>query len=311
MIQNQILKISKRIRSPFSGYITFSALLFFTISCLQESKITVKKNSHFPKEITLKPNIVKIIDSIFVFKNEVQTLEAIDVFDLKNGILVFSERKYYVDQQLNQTTHDRFDQNGNLIESHTILHFKNSDQHFTKKLDEYGNISQLTSTDGSQAYIFHYKNSYAHNRLSEVAVSSENTGAVFERTQFTYDSNGNVTEQWVKDSSGDVKNIYQYNQDQKVILYKHLENGALNDSIIYTYDQGLLTKQEWFESQFPNPTVEHYFYNKAKQLVLVRQGKSNDKTEYKDYDELNNWLVKEQYVYGTISRLTKRKFLLR
>ena len=36
-----------------------------------------------------------------------------------------------------------------------------------------------------------------------------------------------------------------------------------------------------------------------------------DKTEYKKYDELNNWQVKEQYTYGEISRLTKRKFLLK
>lgn len=283
----------------------------FNTSYGQHLKSDFIKNSMLPKEINLPPQTVKFMDSIFVFENGTQQLETIQVFDLKNGILVSGNREYYVNGILNQTTVDRFDHNGNNIQSITTFHVKNSTQVFLKKLDEKGNIIYLTTTEEDRQNVIYYKNIYRQDKLAEQSVISKNSGTVIEKITFRYDAHGNLTEEWVKASHRDAKNLYEYNKNHQVIRYQHIRNGKLSDKICYHYREGLLRKTESFDGLSAKPSIEHHVYNEARQLVLVRRGASNDKTEYKDFDEFNNWQTREQYVSGELSRLTKRQFFIR
>ncbi|RQO30389.1 hypothetical protein DBR32_12530 [Taibaiella sp. KBW10] len=300
-----------KIKVYLTIFISFISLLFFSTSFGQNSKSKSIKNNLLPKEITLNPNTIKIIDSIYVFKNGIQKLETIQLFELKNGILVSGNRKYYVNDTLNQTTNDVFDSNGNCIESNTLLHFKNSNQIFERKLDEYGNIIQLTTTENNKVNILEYRNAYEKNKLVDVSAISKKTGDILKKTSFKYDSRGNLIEEWFKSSYLDAKNLYQYNKTNQVILHKHIRNGVLNDSIIYHYDKGLLSKKEWYEDAFANPMIKNYYYNEKQQLILEKQEDLNEKTEYKNFDSFDNWQIKEQYSYKNINRLIKRVFINR
>jgi hypothetical protein len=106
----------------------------------------------------------------------------------------------------------------------------------------------------------------------------------------------------------ETKNFYEYNSDNLVTLYKHIRNGEPNDSIIYHYNNKLLSKMEWYESLSPNPMITEYIYNDKNQLVSEVQRQFAGKIEYKNYDSFNNWQFKEQYSGGELYRLTKRIF---
>lgn len=286
-------------------------VFIFTASCGQHLKTGPMKNDMLPKEIHLPPQTVKIIDSIFVFENGIRQLETVQVFNLKDDILVSGHTEYYVKGILNFTAADRFDHNGNNIESKTTFHLKNSVQVFSKKLDDKGSIIQLTATENGKENIIYYKNRYSQDRLTEHSVISENTGRVIEKTAFQYDAHGNLAEEKVTAFHREAKNLYEYNKDNQVTLYQHIQNGELNDKVLYNYHEGLLRKTEAYDWLSPNPSIENYTYNKDRQLVMVRQGASNDKTEYKDFDEFGNWQIMEIHVYGELTRLTKRQFFIR
>lgn len=290
-------------------FLSIICIFIFTASCAQHLKIYPMKNDMLPKEIHLPPQTVKIIDSIFVFENGIRQLETLRVFNLKNGILVSGHTEYYVKGILNFTAADRFDHNGNNIESKTTFHLKNSVQVFSKKLDDKGCIIQLTATeDGKENIIIYYKNIYRQDRLTEQSVI---TGRVIEKRAFQYDAHGNLTEEKVTAFHREAKNLYGYNKDHQVTLYQHIQNGELNNKVIYHYHEGLLRKTETYGWLSPNPSIENYTYNEARQLIMVRQGASNNKIEYKDFDEFSNWQIMEIYGYGELTRLTKRQFFIR
>ncbi len=290
-------------------FISFIFLLFFTSSCGQNATEHSLKNKSLPKEINLNPKTTKIIDSILVFKNGIQKLETVQLFELKNGILVSANRKYFVNDTLNQTTNEIFDSNGNSIESKILLHFKNSIQLFERKLDEHGNIRQLKTTESNKVNILDYGNSYEKKELVSVMVVSKKNNDIIKSTYFKYDPKGNLIEEWTKSSFLDAKNLYQYNKANQVILHKHIRNGVLNDSVIYYYDKGLLYKKEWYENSSTNPMIRNYYYNENKQLISEKEEPYGDKVEYKNYDPFGNWHVKEQSSNENMTRLTKRTFI--
>ncbi|MCD1118921.1 hypothetical protein [Chryseobacterium turcicum] len=258
-----------------------------------------------PKEINLNPKTSKIIDSIFILKMGKKTLEVLQIFELKNGIITHGNIKYFVNDTLNSTTNDTFDSNGNNIESHTIHHFKNSNMTFRKELDNYGNMVSVAIEEDGRISHLKYKNIYRNNQLAESSLISEYSGKTINKTVLEYDSNGNL----VKEKSKESESEYQYNQDKKVTLYKHIKNGVVGERIIYHYNNKLLTKMEWYENIIsPNPMITEYAYNDKYQLVLEIQKEFASKTEYKNYNSYNNWQRKEQYSGGEMDRLTTRTF---
>jgi len=269
------------------------------------------KNDSLPQEITLPPQTVKIIDSVFVLQSGVPQLETVQVFDLRNGILVSGKMEYFQKGILIHTTADQFNKKGNLIESATTFHLKNSTRTFWKKLDEHENMTQLTTRENGKERFAYYKNVYRQNQLAEQWVLSPYTGAVTQTYLYEYDRSGNLTESRRKGADPNTKTVFEYNKQNQITLKQDLKNGQVDEKMLYFYDQGRLRKTEWYERLSPNPMIENYTYNKSGQLVQVRLGKSNDKTEYKDFDEFGNWQIKEQYSLGELSRLTRRKFLIR
>lgn len=261
-----------------------------------------------PKEINLNPKITKIIDSIFIFKNGVKKLETVQVFDLNKGLLTHGNSKYFVNDTLNQTGINTFDHNGNSIESSTILHFKNSSQNFTRKFDNYGNMTHAAVKEGDKTSFFEYKNTYINNKLTETSAISKNSGRIIDKSSFEYDTKGNLIAEYIKSSYLEAKNLYEYNNDNQVTLYQHIRNGEVDDRIIYHYNNKLLSKKEWFESISPNPMVTEYIYNDKNQLILEVEKQFAGKIEYKNYDSFSNWQIKEQYSGGELYRLTKRIF---
>lgn len=298
--------ISTKINSKILIWI--ASILFFSISCGQNKQIKPKQNDMLPKEINLNPKITKIIDSIFIFKNGVKKLETVQVFDLNKCLLTHGNSKYFVNDTLNQTGTNTFDHNGNSIESNTILHFKNSSQNFTRKFDNYGNMTHATVKEGDKTSFFEYKNTYINNKLTETSAISKNSGRIIDKSSFEYDTKGNLIAESIKSSYLEAKNLYEYNNDNQVTLYQHIRNGEVDDRIIYHYNNKLLSKKEWFESISPNPMVTEYIYNDKNQLILEVEKQFAGKIEYKNYDSFNNWQIKEQYSGGELNRLTKRIF---
>lgn len=289
-------------------FTSFIFLLFFTSSCGQTLNGNSPKNKSLPKEINLNPKTIKIIDSIFVFKNGIQKLETVQLFELKKGILISASRKYFVNDTLNQTTNEIFDSNGNSIESKKLLHFNNSIQIFERKFDKYGNIIQLKTTENNKVNILDYKNSYEKKNLVSVSVVSKKSSDIIKITYFKYDSKGNLIEEWNTNSFLDTKNLYQYNKTNQVILHKHIRDGILKDSITYNYDKGVLSKKAWYENPPADPMITNYYYNENKQLILEKEVEDGDKVEYKSYDAFGNWQIKEQSSNENINRLTRRTF---
>lgn len=269
------------------------------------------KNDGLPQEITLPPQTVKIIDSVFVLQSGVPQLEMVQIFDLRNGILVSGKLEYFQKGILIHTTIDQFNKNGNLIESATTFHLKNSTRIFRKKLDEHENMTQLTTLENGKERFAYYKNVYRQNQLAEQWVLSPYTGAVTQTYLYEYDRSGNLKESRRKGGDPNTKMVFEYNKQNQITLKQDLKNGQVNEKMLYFYDQGRLLKTEWYEWLSPVPMIENYIYNQSDQLVQVRLGKSNDRTEYKDFDESGNWQIKEQYSLGELSRLTRRKFLIR
>ena len=291
----------------FKTLVGLATVSLFTVSCGQNQQTKIKKNDMLPKEIILNPKISKITDSIFIFKDGIKKLETVQILDLKNGILTHGHRKYFVNDTLNQTTNEKFDPNGNSIESHTVLHFKNSVQIFRRELDSHGNIIRLASEEDGRISHLEYKNVYRNNLLAESSVFSPVSGRTIEETKLEYDSRGNLIKEKYKES----ENVYEYNDDNKVTGYKHIKNGVVETKIIYHYNNKLLSKMEWYDSISPNPMITEYFYNSNNQLISEILRKYAEKTEYKNYDVNNNWQVKEQSSGGAINRLTKRTFVNR
>jgi hypothetical protein len=294
--------------SSLNLVIVFFFLLCVNASCGQKPVKVLSRNNSLPKEINLNPNTGEIIDSVFIFKNGIKKLETVQVFELKNGILTSGNRKYFVNDTLNQTTNESFDSNGNSIESKTILHFKNSTIIYKRELDEFGNLKKLKTTEGSKVNILEYQNKYEKEKLVSVDVMSAKSNNIIKKTIFKYDFNGNLIEEKMNNSFLDVVNLYQFNEANQLVLHKHIRNGTLKDSVIYYYDEGLLKKKEWFENTGSNPMIKKYEYNKNKQVVLETEELFGGKAEYKEYDAFGNWHIKEQYAYGNMNRLTKRLF---
>lgn len=281
-----------------------TSFLFFTISCGQNTQATIKKNDMLPKEIKLSPKTTKIIDSIFTFKDGVQKLETVNVFDVKNGLLTHANNKYFVNDTLNLTTNNKFNSNGNSIESKTTLHLKDSYKTFRKELDNHENITLLATEDNGIISYIEYKNIYRNNLLSETSAVSQTSGKTFDKTNFEYDDHGNL----VKEKFAESENVYEYNQDNKITLYKHITKGVVDERIIYHYNNKLLSKMEWYESISPNPMITEYFYNDKNQLISEVQKQFAGKTQYRNYNTDNNWQIKEQYSGGQMDRLTKRTY---
>ncbi|GEN78045.1 hypothetical protein CHA01nite_37850 [Chryseobacterium hagamense] len=269
------------------------------------------KNDMLPQEITLPPQTAKIIDSVFVMQSGIAQLETVQVFDLRNGILVSGKLEYFQKGILIHTTIDQFNKNGNLIESATTFHLKNSTRTFRKKRDEHENMTQLTTLENGKEHFAYYKNVYRKNQLAEQWVLSPYTGAVTHTYLYGYDRSGNLRESRRKGADPNTKTVFEYNKQNQITLKQDLKSGQVDEKMVYFYDQGRLQKTEWYERLSPNPMIENYTYNKSGQLVQVRLGKSNDKTEYKDFDEFGNWQIKEQYDFGELNRLTIRRFLIR
>lgn len=269
------------------------------------------KNDGLPQEITLPPQTVKIIDSVFVLQDGVPQLEMVKVFDLRNGILVSGKLEYFQKGILVHTTIEQFNKNGNLIESSTTFHLKNSTRIFRKKLDEHENMTQLTTRENGKESIAYYRNVYRQNKLAEQSALSPYTGAVTQTCLYEYDRSGNLKESRRKGGDPNIKTVFEYNRQNQITLKQDLKNCQVNEKMLYFYDQGRLLKTEWYEWMSPVTMIENYIYNQSGQLVQVRLGKSNDRTEYKDFDESGNWQIQEQYYSGELSRLTRRKFLIR
>ncbi|WP_146944386.1 RHS repeat domain-containing protein [Chryseobacterium hagamense] len=303
--------------TPFQKTIC-SSLLFYLL-CLsmagalkgQNLKGGSLKNDMLPQEITLPPQTAKIIDSVFVMQSGIAQLETVQVFDLRNGILVSGKLEYFQKGILIHTTIDQFNKNGNLIESATTFHLKNSTRTFRKKRDEHENMTQLTTLENGKEHFAYYKNVYRKNQLAEQWVLSPYTGAVTHTYLYGYDRSGNLRESRRKGADPNTKTVFEYNKQNQITLKQDLKSGQVDEKMVYFYDQGRLQKTEWYERLSPNPMIENYTYNKSGQLVQVRLGKSNDKTEYKDFDEFGNWQIKEQYDFGELNRLTIRRFLIR
>ena len=170
--------IKSKIKTHLTIFISFIIIMFFSTSCGQNMKPKSIINNSLPKEITLNPNTIKIIDSIYLFKNGIQKLETFQLFELKNGKLVSGNTKYYYNDTLNQTTNDIFDLNGNCIESNNLLHLKNINQIFERKLDEYGNITQLTITENNKVSILEHINVYEKNKLVEMSIISKSLSLI-------------------------------------------------------------------------------------------------------------------------------------
>jgi hypothetical protein len=296
----------------------FTSLLLYLL-CLfiagalqgQNLKAGILKNDRLPQAIKLPPQTAKIIDSVFVMQNSVPQLETVQVFDLRNETLVSGKTEYFQKGILIHTTVEQFNKNGNLIESATTFHLKNSTRTFWKKPDEHENMTQLTTRENGKEHFAYYKNVYRQNQLAEQWVLSPYTGAVTQTNLYEYDRSGNLTESRRKGADPNTKTVFEYNKQNQITLKQDLKNGQVDEKMLYFYDQGRLRKTEWYERLSPNPMIENYTYNKSGQLVEVRLGKSNDKTEYKDFDEFGNWQIKEQYDFGELSRLTRRRFLIR
>lgn len=296
-----------------ASIISLAFLIFFSASCAQKndrgdgnSKGYALKNKSLPKEIKLNAKTSKIIDSVFSIKNDRRQLESVQVFNLKKGILISANRKYYKNETLNQTTNDRFDENGNNIESNTNLHFKNSSQIFKRKLDEAGNIIELISIEDGRPNVLEQENSYKENRLVSVVIRSKQSGSVIRNTINKYDVKGNLLEELNKYISGNANNFYQYNDASQVVLHKHFRDGKLHDSIVYHYANGLPDKEEWYENPPANPMVTTYQYNDRKQLVVETEETFGNTIYYKNYDADGNWQAREQYSDGKMRSLTKR-----
>lgn len=296
-------------KHQFKLFFSLTFLLFLNFLCGQNSTKKSIKNNSLPKEIHLNINTKKIIENIYVVKNGIQKLETEQSFEFKNAILISANRKYYVNDTLNQTNNKIFDLNGNNIESNTLLHFKNSSQKFKTKLDKYGNITKLEAKEKDKINILDYHNSYVKNKLVSIVVISNKNGNIIEKTSFKYDSKGNLIEEHSKKSYLESKNLYTYNKYNQVILYKHIRNGVKNDSTIYYYNKALLIKKEWYIKSNPDPIVSIYNYNLKNQLILESEEKLGIKIAYKNYDSDGNWLVKELYNYGKLSVITKRIFI--
>lgn len=277
----------------------------------QELRTGSLKNDGLPQEIALPPQTVKIIDSIFVLQSGVPQLEMVQVFDLKNGILVSGKLEYFQKEILMHTTIEQFNKNGNLIESATTFHLKNSTRTFRKKLDEHENMTQLTTLEKGKERFAYYKNVYRQNQLAEQWVLSPYTGAVTQTYLYEYDRAGNLKESRRKGGDPNTKTVFEYNRQNQITLKQDLKNGQVDEKMLYFYDQGRLQKTEWYEPLSPVPMIKNYTYNESGRLVEIRLGKSNDKTEFKDFDEFGNWQTQEQYDSGELSRLTRRKFLIR
>ena len=68
-----------------------------------------------------------------------------------------------------------------------------------------------------------------------MSIISKRSGDIIKKTSSKYDAKGNLIEEWFKSSYLDAKNLYQYNKTNQVILHKHIRNGVINDSIIFTH----------------------------------------------------------------------------
>lgn len=267
------------------------------------------KNKALPKEINLNLNTKRIIDSIFIFKNDSKKLETVQLFELKNGIVISSNKKYYVNDTLDQTIDQYYDFNGNNIESNISLHFENSNQKIQRKFDEHGNIIQLKTEKDNSISLIDYRNEYMRNKLVNVIAWSNNSGAIINKTSFKYDPYGNLIEESFKSLNLNAENSYSFNKSNQVIFFRQVRNGKLKDSIAYFYEKELLIKKEWYEAASKKPIVTIYNYNLKNQLILETDDRSGNRVEYKNYDSSDNWQAKYQYSSEKLSKIIKRTFI--
>lgn len=159
--------------------------------------------------------------------------------------------------------------------------------------------------------VFNYENTYKNGMISKI-ITRNNDGVILAEIDYVYDSRKNLVEKWGINNRRKFKNIYIYNENnQKTIDIQYL-NEFVQDSIIYSYNKGLLTRIDNYK-----PTGHVYYktyskvfkYDKNNHLLSENNDRNNEELIYSNFDSMGNWQEQNLFTYKELKKKIVRTFI--